>query len=454
MNMLIEGAVAAAFEERDIRFPEKLQGLFAPARYKVLYGGRDGGRSWGAARALLTLGTAKPLLILCAREIQSTLADSVHQLLKNQIDAMGLGFFYHVQDNEISGANGTRFIFAGLRNIDPEKVKSFEGVDIVWVEEAENLSKKSFNTLEPTIRKDDSELWFTFNPQMDSDFIYEYFVTHTPPGAVLIHMTFLDNPWPSKVLASGREHMRLTDHEEYENIWEGKARKVVAGAIYAKEMLAMLTKKRIRPMPYDPAIPVHTIWDLGWNDNMVVIFAQRIINTVVIIDYLEDQFKTYADWVKKLNTLPYVWGTDWLPHDGGQTHPETGKNAKQTLEGLGRKSVVCMPKLDIEMGIRAARMMFPRLYMDNSDSDAQELTLEDSLRWKYSGAARLAECLKRYKRAIPKTTEEPGRPIHDDYSHGADAFRGLAMIVDKMHNEGEAPPVMETYGILDHIAGM
>lgn len=431
-----------------IRFPPKLvTALFKHARYKVLWGGRDAGRSWGAARALLLLGASKSLRILCAREIQRTLADSVLALLRDQITLMGLEAFYTATESSVSGRNGTEFIFAGLRDLDAQKIKSYEGVDLCWVEEAETLTKRNFNILDPTIRKDDSELWFTFNPQLDSDFVYEHFIANGAPGATVVHMTWLDNPWHSKVLDAGREHMRLTDHDEYENIWEGKVRTVVAGAIYGKEMTALIESKRARPMPYDPSLSVHTIWDLGWNDNMSIILAQRVQSAVIVIDYLEDQFKTYADCVKELNKRPYVWGTDWLPHDGRNKNPQTGKNPKEMLEGLGRKRVEIVPKLDIESGIKAARMLFPRLYIDNNEWNNPD--------WKYAGGARLIECLKRYKRSVPMTTGEPGAPTHDEYSHASDATRALATIVDRMRNDNDMPtPEVQSYGMLDEVCGM
>lgn len=429
-----------------IRFPPKLEPLFQPARYKVLWGGRDAGRSWGAARALLTLGAAKPLRILCGREIQRTLADSVLALLKDQIELLGLEGFYEAGESAISGRNGTEFIFTGLRDLDANKIKSYEGVDIAWVEEAESLTKRSFNILDPTVRKDGSELWFTFNAQMDTDFIYDHFVAHEAPGAVVIYMTWRDNPWASQVLAAGREHMRVTDKDEYDNIWEGKVRTVVAGAIYAKEIRDLIEKRRARPMPYDPQLPVHTIWDLGWNDAMTIIMVQRIASAVMVIGYLEASGKSYADCVKELKTLEYVWGTDWLPHDGNQTRPDTGKNPKQILMELGRKKVEVIPKGDLEDGIKAVRMMFPRLYIDDSSFENTD--------WEYDGGARLIECLKRYRRAIPVSTGEPAKPVHDEFSHGCDAIRGLASIVDKIRNEVETPPPpIAGYGVLDAEVG-
>lgn len=439
---------ALAGDEVDASFPPKLAALFRPARYKIIGGGRDAGRSWGAARALLIKGFKEPLRILCGREIQNTISDSVHRLLCDQIENLGLSGFYDTTDHSISGKNGTEFIYSGLRNLDASKIKSFEGIDIAWIEESENLTKRSFNILDPTIRKDNSELWFTLNYQMDSDFIYQHFVENEAPGAVVVHMTWRDNQWASKVLAAGREHMRLTDPDEYDNIWEGKVRTVVSGAIYAKEVRAMVEAKRSRPMPYDPQLPVHTVWDLGWNDAMSIGLVQRIASAVMVIGYLESSGKTYADCVAELKTLKgYVWGVDWLPHDGKQTRPDTGKNPKQILEGLGRKDVRVMPLLDREHGIRAVRMMFPRLYIDNTEYENET--------WEFDGGKRLIECLKRYKRAIPVSTGEPGLPVHDEYSHGADMIRGLATIVDKITNEADQPPpLVHDRGILDSVVGI
>jgi phage terminase large subunit len=144
--------------ELDVEFPEKIGFLFEPSRYKVLYGGRGSGKSWGVARALLLSGMNKPIRVLCARELQNSITDSVHALLADQIKALNLDSIYEVQNTVIYGKNGTEFLFAGLKH-NVTKIKSFEGVDICWVEEAQTVSKSSWDVLLPTIRKDDSEIW-------------------------------------------------------------------------------------------------------------------------------------------------------------------------------------------------------------------------------------------------------------------------------------------------------
>ncbi len=176
--------------EVNAQWPAKLQGLFRPARYKVLYGGRGGGKSWAVARALLVIGSQKPLRVLCTRETQSSIKESVHQLLADQIHKLCLGDHYQILDNEIRGKNGSLFTFIGLRQQDVGKIKSFEGYDICWVEEAAFVSEKSWRILIPTIRKEEkdeegnvidaSEIWVTFNPELDTDPVYERFIVNPP----------------------------------------------------------------------------------------------------------------------------------------------------------------------------------------------------------------------------------------------------------------------------------
>ncbi len=374
------------------------------------------------------MGAARPLRILCAREIQRTIADSVHRLLSDQANALGLLGHYQILDSEIRGVNGTSFSFAGLRQQDVGKIKSFEGVDICWVEEAQTVSKKSWDILIPTIRKEKSEIWVTFNPELDTDDTYTRFVVNPPPGSVLININYSDNPWFPKTLDTERQHLKKSDPTAYENVWEGRCRTTVDGAIYQREISDLVKDQRVRPVPYDPILKVHTVWDLGFNDAMTIIFVQRRGGEMRILDYIEDSHKTLAEYVSEINQRKYVWGHDWLPHDGAARDIKTGKSAKEVLDALGRDARL-IPKMDVESGIKAARLMFPRCYFDDMKTK------------------RLLDCLKRYRRAIPTTTNEPAAPLHDEYSHGADAFRYLAVIADKLSNDEYKPIKYGALGI-------
>jgi phage terminase large subunit len=181
-------------ENLDVHFPEKLQFLFAPKRYKVAHGGRGSGKSYNFAQALILLAAQKPMRVLCTREIQKSIKQSVHLLLSDQIQRLGLGAFFTVLETEIRGMNGSLFMFAGLAQHTVESIKSIEGCDIVWVEEAQTVSKKSWDILIPTIRKDDSEIWVSFNPDLDTDDTYTRFVLNPAPSATVVEMNFGDNP--------------------------------------------------------------------------------------------------------------------------------------------------------------------------------------------------------------------------------------------------------------------
>jgi phage terminase large subunit len=402
-------------------FPDCLLPLFNPCRYKVMWGGRGSGKSWGVARALLLQCLKDPLRVLCAREIQRTVADSVHRLLADQVKSLGLDWFFTVQEASISGKNGSEFLFAGLRQQDAAKIKSFEGVDVAWVEEAQAVTKKSWDILIPTIRAEDSEIWVTFNPELDSDDTYQRFVVDPPPGAWVQKMTWADNPWFPEVLEQERISLLKRDKESHDHVWGGNCRTVVDGAIYAREVMDMIEQRRICNVPYDPMLKVHTVWDLGWNDQMSIGLVQKLASEVRIIEYIEDSHRTIAEYVANLKTRRYVWGKDWLPHDGAAKDYKSGKSAQEIMKALGRDPVI-IPRGDVEGGIKAVRMMLPRLYMDKTR------------------CARLADCLKRYRRAIPTTTNEPAGPLHDEYSHGADMVRGLAMSVEKMTNDDRVRP--------------
>lgn len=405
-----------------VEIPAKLKFLFEPKRYKVAYGGRGGAKSWGFARALLIQGAAAPLRILCAREIQRTIADSVHRLLSDQIKAMGLESFYSVREGEITGANGTQFLFAGIRGLDVAKIKSLEGIDRCWVEEANTVTKRSWEILVPTIRKEGSEIWCSFNPELDSDETYQRFVAKPPINSDVVKVNWSDNPWFPSVLKDEMEALKERDHESYLNVWEGNCRASVEGAIYANEIRQAVEHHRIRACPYDPILKVHAIWDLGWNDAMTVIMVQRVASSLSVIDYLECTHTLYSEIINgnaKITGLAqrgYRWGKDYLPHDGKAKNPQTGKSAIETLEALGR-TVEEVPDIGLEEGIRAARQVFSRVYFDDIK------------------AARLVHCLKRYRRTINQQTNEPGAPLHDEFSHGADAFRYMAVAADSLSND-------------------
>ncbi len=155
--------------------PPELDILYRPKRFKVLYGGRGGLKSWGFAQALELQGWEKELRILCTRELQGSIKESVHRLLSDTVSRVGLDSFYDIEVQTIKGKNNTGFFFEGLKN-NVTKIKSFEGVDICWAEEAEAITEDSWDILIPTIRKPGSEIWISFNPDDEMGATYQRFV--------------------------------------------------------------------------------------------------------------------------------------------------------------------------------------------------------------------------------------------------------------------------------------
>jgi phage terminase large subunit len=396
-------------------FPEKLQCLFEPAnsRYRVLFGGRGGAKSWGVARALLILAAKDKLRVLCAREFQTSIKDSVHKLLSDQISELGLDGFYEITQASIRGKNGSEFFFVGLKN-NISNVKSFEGVDICWVEEAQTVTKSSWNVLIPTIRKEKSEIWVTFNAELETDDTFQRFVAHPPRDCVIEKINWYDNPWFPETLRIEKDNLKERDIEAYNTVWEGICRQTVDGAVFAKEMQSAELEGRIMRVPYDPAKPVHAVFDLGWADATAIWFIQFIGMEIHLIRYLEDNQRTISDYLSQMQTFGYVYDTLWLPHDAqNKTLASNGRSIEEIVRAAGYK-VQITAKVPVSDSINAARTIFPKCYFDREDCS-------DGL-----------QCLRHYRYDVdPDTKMFSKSPLHDQYSHGADAFRYIGLVVNE-----------------------
>lgn len=388
--------------------------LFQPSRYKVAYGGRDGGKSWSFARALLALGAEQPLRIGCFREVQRSIKDSVHKLLSDQIEDMGLSGLYQVLQTEIRGINGTEIVFSGLSSQTRDSIKSFEGLNIAWVEEAQSVSKRSWDILIPTIRAPQSEIWVSFNPDMDTDDTYQRFIVNQPPGATVVKINYDDNPWKSEALEAERESMRVNAPEDFAHIYGGECRPAIEGAIYFREVSQMRSTGRVCNVPYDPMLKVHVVCDLGFNDFMSLILVQRAASEIRVIRYIEDRQRFVPSYSQELRDLKLNYGTVYLPHDGKAT-TLLGPSAYKQFMDLGWE-VEIVPDISVEDGIRKAREVFPRVYVDK--------TL----------AGDLVSRLGRYRRRV-NAEGQASTPVHDDESHGADGFRYLSIVADQLQNE-------------------
>ncbi len=390
------------------KFPEKLQPLFSPMRYKVLKGGRGGAKSWGIARALLLMGTTRPIRVVCAREFQMSISQSVHALLSDQIASMGLSHFYEVIKTEIRGKNGTQFLFAGLHH-NVQNIKSLEGCDICWVEEAQAVSPSSWNTLIPTIRKEGSEIWISFNPNLESDPTYQRFVMNPPTNSIIITVNWQDNPWFPKVLLDEKNDLMARDYDQYLNVWEGHCKVTLDGAIFADQIRQATKADQFRAVPVEPSKPVQTFWDLGRADKTAIWFAQQIGFEYRVVDYYENQGQALGHYLKVLQDRGYLYGDCWLPHDADHELLASERTITQQVRAFGYKTR-SVPKVSIASGIEAARSIFPNCYFD-------QVKCADGL-----------HCLRHYRYDVdPETQQYSKTPLHDWSSHGADAFRYLAV---------------------------
>jgi phage terminase large subunit len=209
--------------------PVAFKYLNRPMRFKGAYGGRDSGKSWSFADLLLALGMRSSLLILCGREYQKTIKDSVKALLDNTIRRRNLESFYSSINNEVNGKNGTKFIFMGLRH-DPDGIKSIEGVDIAWIEEAHTTSQTSLDILIPTIRKKGSELWFSYNRKLVDEPVHKL---STRPNAIFRHINYDQNPFFNQTeLVEEMEYDKAHDYDKYLHIWEGEPQQLSDAMVF------------------------------------------------------------------------------------------------------------------------------------------------------------------------------------------------------------------------------
>jgi phage terminase large subunit len=394
-----------------VEFPTKMGSLFKKARYKVYYGGRGAGKSHSIAKALLVKGVRKPIRVLCAREYMTSIKDSVHKLLSDQIELIGLQSFYEVTQNSIRGQNGTEFAFVGLKN-NIANVKSFEGIDIAWVEEAQTVSKTSWNVLIPTIRKEESEIWISFNPELEADETYQRFVVSPPDNSIVQRINWSDNLWFPETLRLEKDALKNRDPSSYNNVWEGLCRLTVDGAIFANEMNMAELQGRITTVPYDATKPVHAVFDLGWADHTAIWFVQFIGMETRLIRYLQDTQKTISHYLSEMQKFGYIYETLHLPHDAESKNiASNGRSIDDIVRAAGYKTNI-LPRVPVVDSINAARTIFNSCYFDRENC-------ADGL-----------QCLRHYRYEVdPDSGQFSKTPLHDQYSHGADAFRYIGLMI-------------------------
>lgn len=423
--------------ELSITLPEAFAELRNPWRLKIFYGGRGGAKSWAFAIMLLIMGMERPLRVLCARELQVSIGDSVHKLLSDLIRTYNLEYFYMITQTGIRGSNGTEFLFKGLKH-NATEIKSTEGVDVCWVEEAEKVSDASWELLIPTIRKEGSEIWVSFNPKQPTDPTYKRFILSKRDDAYVRKVSWRDNPFFPKVLDEERKHLMLTDREAYDHIWEGEFDTRFFGGVYSKYMQRLEEKGQITErVEYDPEFPVYTSWDLGFDDATAIIFFQVGHGEIFIIDCYESNgegIKHYLevlqgrqiivdeqteDGIKRWhygNDLPehahrkeWFYEKHYVPHDAlNKVMAAGGRSIVEQATALGVQLSV-VPRTSVMNGIEAARSVIPRCW------------------FKKDKCKELLEALFAYQFEYDEDKQVfKSKPTHDWSSHFADSFEQMS----------------------------
>lgn len=406
----------------EIVIPKAFEFLRTPKRYKSAYGGRGSSKSHSFARTLLVRGLEQPTRVVCGREIQKSIKDSVHQLLSDIIRSNEiLNSHYEIQESIIKAKNGSDFKFRGLKH-NTSDLKSLEGTDIFWIEEAENVSDNSYEILIPTIRKPNSEIWATFNVKNISDPTYRRFITEAGDDTISRKVSWRDNPFFPEVLRLEMEKLKASDVEAYNHVWEGEPDTRRSGAVFAKQLAKARDEGRITLVPYDPSCEVFTAWDLGWADSTTIWFAQTVGRELRIIDYYESSGEPLSHYVNIVKDKPYNYMINghFLPHDAAAGNIR-GDAVSMQLSKMGIKNQV-LENSSLEAGIEMARQLLPMCVFNNATTKDGIFALENyAYEWD--------EERKTFK----------SNPRHDWSSHAADGFRYLAHAVSRLKGSSVKP---------------
>lgn len=408
----------------DIDISDEKSQLFEPLYLRerlfiVLYGGRGGGKSWEIADYLLFDGIKNVNRNLCCREIQKSIKNSVHKLLTDRINRWNLERFYRVLDTEIRGVNGTTFQYAGLQDHTVDSIKSFEGCNRTWIEEAQTVSRHSLEILVPTvIRTDDCQIIMSLNPALASDAVYADYIIPALNGerddVTLINVNYTDNENCPPQLRKVAEDMKAANHSKWLHIYKGQPKLIADGAIYKEELERAQEEGRITRVPYDPLLPVHTVWDIGVGDHTSIWFVQVYGKEVRIIDFYQNRNHGIAHYIKLINAKKYEYGIHFAPHDIKVREFTSGVSRLETAKKMGIEFKV-VTGVSITDGIDATRNLLDVVWIDEKN------------------CAEGLNCIRNYRNEYSEKLQElKAMPIHDWASHAADALRYVALSTNRM----------------------
>lgn len=413
--------------------PRVFTPLLKPARYKGAWGGRGSGKSHFFAELLVESCLANPgTRALCVREVQKSLKESAKRLIEDKIEALGVGPHFECLQSQVNTPGGGIIAFSGMQDHTADSIKSYEGFDVAWVEEAQSLSERSLTLLRPTMRKaataawpEGAELWFSWNPTRKTDAVDKLLRGETPPpGAIVVRANWSDNPFFPAALDIERRYDLASFPERYDHVWEGGYQQVWDGAYYAGCLAQARAERRIGPLRADPVMQLYAFWDIGIRDHTAIWIAQFVGAQVRCIDYYEAAGQPLATHLQWLREHGYGRAVCVLPHDGARADVVTGLTFRDHIRDADFEVFVIrnQGKAAAMQRIEAARRLFPQIWFDAERCEAG------------------LDALGAYHERKDEARQVGLGPEHDWASHGADAFGLMCSARDSllaMHGEDD-----------------
>ena len=388
--------------------------LLGDERYKGAYGGRASAKSHFMAEYVIERAVVqKGHRGLCFREVQKTLKQSAKHLLETKLKKFRLGEpqGFKVFNEVIQTPGDGLIMFTGLSDLSTESIKSIESVDTAWGEESQTLSQRSLDALRPTVRNDDSQLLFSWNPRFRRDPVdYLFRGPQQPTSCVSVESNWSDNPYLPAVMEQERLDFQRTDPDRYLHVWQGEYTTFIEGAYYAKHLIAMKEEQRLTFVPQDKLMSVYSFWDIGGTgakaDACAIVIAQFIGKEIRVLNYYEAQGQELSMHVDWLRANGYGNAEIVLPHDGVKHDSVFNVSFESALSdaGFDVDLVKNQGKGAAMKRVEQTRRLFPRILINKATTEP------------------LVEALSGY---APKFDEKRGvdlGPDHNSFSHAADAF--------------------------------
>ena len=411
----------------DLTIPEQYKELFQPSkqwRHIVYKGGRSSGKSTQIAISRLIKGSHKKLRGLCTREIQNSIQESVYKLLCDEIDKLGLNDWQKFNDKLLNKRTGSEIFFKGLHN-NIQSIKSIEGIDWCWVEEAQSVSADSITTLVPTIRKEGSELIWSYNPLTEHDPVQELIVDKADERTYVAHVNSdAIEGLLSKEIIAEREKMRVDNPDMFAHVWLGQPLTSKTGTVFGKQIAQAEIDGRIGSVPYDASAGTYTAIDLGIGDSTAIWWFQMVGQEIHFIDHYESSGEELGHYISIIKNKPYNYTTHFLPHDAKQRELQTGLTRVEFFENNGIHNIEVLRPTNFQLGQddinMIARPKFSKVWIDRDKCE------------------RGLKCLRAYHYEYDEKNKLlKDKPEHDWSSHSSSAFI-YALIAAQESTEAQA----------------